>query len=102
MATTPTCSLCADPNCTSRENELRKFQDWRDLATHTSEETIVRWVNAYAVKELRSKEYHKAYQERNKALARAATQFLDPDELAALKKRAEAIAARKLERDERE
>jgi hypothetical protein len=87
------CSACADPNCRAQLNELREFKGWDDLACHTDEDVIVEWINRFARKELRSRDYHKSYQERNKALQRFAREQLDPDELAAIRRQAERKAA---------
>lgn len=75
------CSECDDPDCDGRIDELRHFDDWADLSTHSSEEKILEWVNKFAkVVEVR-KIAAKRTQQRTKLLMRVAKQMLAPDEL---------------------
>ena len=84
------CPNCDRPGCNGRLNVLREFADYSDLADHTDEETIVKWVNAHWNQREAQKLSHKKYTERNKMLLKAAERMLDPDERALLKRQAAA------------
>lgn len=92
------------------ENNLRVFKDVDDLFDTIDNETIFAWVNAYARllpvyeklehAENKRKGYHKVYQERKKITMKAMSELLDPDELARIKKLAEARVAEKEDGDD--
>lgn len=42
------CTVCDNPDCDGKLNELRHFTSWRDLSEHLDEETIVTFINRFA------------------------------------------------------
>lgn len=78
---------CGVPECQGPE-KLREFSSWEDLTAHCGENTIVRWVNKLAVAEERSRFSHRQYNEKKKALVKAAMEQLTPSELAEIKRQA--------------
>lgn len=89
------CTECENPLCNGKLNTLRQFSSWNDLASHSDEEIILKWVNERAaidkeLEELRTfrenyRFYGKRYRERQKQFASVAMHLLDPDEVAAIK-----------------